>query len=111
MCVPSGAAQDSAAAHPDSAAPAPTAPDTTPRRAGWTVSFAALLMFAGEAGILVVPDQPWEPIEAFGYALDDLLAAAAGTRQPALDARFGAEITAILAAATQSAATGRTITL
>jgi len=38
------AAQDSAAAHPDSAAPAPTAPDTTPRRAGWTVSFAALLV-------------------------------------------------------------------
>ena len=39
------AAQDSAAAHADSTAPAQAAPDTTTRRAaGWTVSFAALLV-------------------------------------------------------------------
>ena len=39
------AAQDSAAAHADSTAPVQVAPDTTTRRAaGWTVSFAALLV-------------------------------------------------------------------
>ena len=39
------AAQDSAAAHADSTKPATPAPDTTTRRAaGWTVSFAALLV-------------------------------------------------------------------
>jgi hypothetical protein len=38
------AAQDSAAAHPDSTASSPAAADTAPRRAGWTVSFAALLV-------------------------------------------------------------------
>jgi hypothetical protein len=38
------AARDSAAAHPDSTAPAPAVPDTAPRRGGWTVSFAALLV-------------------------------------------------------------------
>jgi len=68
-------------------------------------------IFAGEAGVLVVPPQPWEPVEAFGYALDDLLGAAAGTRQPDLDVRFGAEVTSILAAAAAAAGTGRTVSL
>jgi predicted dehydrogenase len=68
-------------------------------------------VFAGTAGIRTVPPQRWEPIEAFGSALDDLLAAAAGTRRPALDVAFGAEVTTILAAAAESAATGRTIAL
>ena len=67
--------------------------------------------FAGDAGALTVPPQPWEPVEAFGRALDDVIGAAAGTVRPALDVRFGAEVTAILAAAAQSAATGRTIAL
>jgi hypothetical protein len=39
----SARAQDSTAVRPDSAAPAPATADTTPRRTGWTVSFAALL--------------------------------------------------------------------
>jgi predicted dehydrogenase len=68
-------------------------------------------IFAGEAGVVTVPQQPWEPVEAFGYALDDLLVAAAGPRRPDLDVRFGAQITAILAAAAEAASTGRTVTL
>jgi predicted dehydrogenase len=68
-------------------------------------------IFAGEAGVVTVPQQPWEPVEAFGYALDDLLVAAAGARQPDLDVRFGAQVTAILAAAAEAASTGRTVSL
>jgi predicted dehydrogenase len=68
-------------------------------------------IFAGEAGVVTVPQQRWEPVEAFGYALDDLLVAAAGGRQPDLDVRFGAQVTAILAAAAEAASTGRTVSL
>jgi predicted dehydrogenase len=68
-------------------------------------------VFAGDAGLLTVPAQPWEPTEAYGYALNDLLAAAAGTPRPTLDVRFGAEVTAILAAAATAADTGRTVRL
>jgi predicted dehydrogenase len=67
-------------------------------------------MFGGTAGVLSVPSQPWDPTKAFGLALDELLAAAAGTRRSALDVRFGAEVTAILAAAADAVRTGRTIT-
>ena len=66
-------------------------------------------VFAGEAGVRVVPSVPWEPITAFGHALDDLLAAAAGGPAPALDVRFGVEVTTVLAAAEEAAKTGRTV--
>jgi predicted dehydrogenase len=69
------------------------------------------VVFAGEAGVITLPPQPWEPVEAFGYAVDDLLVAVAGARQPDLDVRLGARVTAILAAAAESATTGRTIRL
>jgi predicted dehydrogenase len=69
------------------------------------------VVFAGEAGVITLPPQPWEPVEAFGYAVDDLLVAVAGARQPELDVRLGARVTAILAAAAESATTGRTIRL
>jgi predicted dehydrogenase len=68
-------------------------------------------IFAGAAGVVSVPEQPWEPVEAFGYALDDLLVASAGARQPDLDVRFGAQVTTILAAAAEAASTGRTVRL
>jgi predicted dehydrogenase len=68
-------------------------------------------MFAGEAGIITPPEQPWEPLDAFGIALDELIAAANGGPQPELDVRFGARVTAILAAAEESAKSGRTVTL
>ena len=35
-------------------------------------------LFAGEAGIRTVPAVPWQPIAAYGHALDQLIAAAAG---------------------------------
>jgi predicted dehydrogenase len=66
-------------------------------------------VFAGEAGVSVVPEQPWEPTAAFGLALDELIAAAHGGLHPAMDVRFGADVTAILAAAAESISTGRTV--
>ena len=66
-------------------------------------------VFAGEAGVSVVPEQPWEPAMAFGLALDELIAAAHGALNPAMDVRFGADVTAILAAAAESIRTGRTV--
>jgi predicted dehydrogenase len=66
-------------------------------------------MLAGAAGVRTVPAAPWEPITAYRRALDDLFAAAAGGPRPAMDIRFGAEVTAVLAAAQEAARTGRTI--
>jgi predicted dehydrogenase len=66
-------------------------------------------VLAGEAGIRTVPAPPWEPVTAYRTALDDLLAAASGGPPPAMDVRFGAEVTAILAAADEAARTGRTV--
>ncbi|HEV8173175.1 MAG TPA: Gfo/Idh/MocA family oxidoreductase [Actinoplanes sp.] len=66
-------------------------------------------VFAGEAGVVTAPQEPFEPVAAFGHALNELIAAAAGELRPALDVRFGAEVTAILAAADEAARTGRTV--
>jgi predicted dehydrogenase len=66
-------------------------------------------VLAGEAGIRTVPAPPWEPVTAYRMALDDLFAAAAGGPPPAMDVRFGAGVTAILAAADEAARTGRTV--
>ncbi|RZU49991.1 putative dehydrogenase [Krasilnikovia cinnamomea] len=68
-------------------------------------------VFAGEAGVANVPELPWEPVAALRNALDGLLAAAAGGPPLGLDVRFGATVTAILAAAEESARTGRTVAL
>jgi predicted dehydrogenase len=68
-------------------------------------------IFAGEAGVITAPEQSWDPGVAFGVAVDELIAAAGGGPRPEMDVRFGAEVTAILAAAAQAAETGRTITL
>jgi predicted dehydrogenase len=63
---------------------------------------------AGEAGVWTVPSAPWDPLQALGRAIDELLAAARGGPVPELDVRFGAQVTAILAAAQESIRTGRT---
>jgi predicted dehydrogenase len=68
-------------------------------------------VFYGESGVADVPPVPWLPVEAFGRAVDALIAAASGGPASALDLAFGAEVVAILAAAAESVATGRTITL
>jgi len=68
-------------------------------------------VFAGEAGVWTVPEESWEPITAYGHALDQLIAAAAGRAAPEMDIRFGAQVTAILQAAEESARTGRTVTV
>jgi predicted dehydrogenase len=63
---------------------------------------------AGEAGVWTAPSAPWDPVQALGRAIDELLAAAAGGPEPELDVRFGAQVTAILAAAQEAIRTGRT---
>jgi predicted dehydrogenase len=57
-------------------------------------------VFAGTAGLAPVPDQPWDPVQAFGAAIDALLA---GSHE--LDVRFGAQVTRILDAVTRAIAT------
>ena len=66
-------------------------------------------IFAGEAGVRTVPEIPWEPVTAYGHALDELITAAAGGAVPAMDIQFGAQVTAILEAAEEAARTGRTV--
>ncbi|GIF03147.1 Gfo/Idh/MocA family protein [Actinoplanes siamensis] len=67
--------------------------------------------FAGEAGVRSVPAVDFSPVDCFRVALDQLLAAAAGGPKPACDVDFGARVTAVLAAAAQSIAQGRTVRL
>jgi predicted dehydrogenase len=66
---------------------------------------------AGEAGVRTAPAAQWEPVPALGRAIDELLTAAAGGPASELDIRFGAQITAILAAAQEAIRTGRTTTV
>jgi predicted dehydrogenase len=66
-------------------------------------------VIAGEAGVRPVPAVRWNPVEALGWAIGELVAAAAGGPQPELDVRFGARVTAILAACQEAIRTGRTI--
>ncbi|MEV6298405.1 Gfo/Idh/MocA family oxidoreductase [Actinoplanes sp. NPDC051861] len=56
-------------------------------------------LFAGEAGLAVPPRAQWRPEVALGRALDQLITAAGGGARPDCDVRFGASVTAILAAA------------
>jgi predicted dehydrogenase len=68
-------------------------------------------VFHGEPGSATVPTVELDHVRAFGRAVDQLLAAAAGGEQPACDVRFGAEVVAVLAAADTAARDGRTVTL
>ncbi|MEU4559640.1 Gfo/Idh/MocA family oxidoreductase [Actinoplanes sp. NPDC023936] len=68
-------------------------------------------MFAGEAGVRTVPRARWTPDEALGRAIDQLLVAAAGGARPDCDVRFGADVTAVLAAAEKAISSGTTVRL
>jgi predicted dehydrogenase len=68
-------------------------------------------VFIGEAGTAVLPTAEWDPVAAYGRAVDALITAAAGGEQPACDVRFGASVVAVLAAADKAATSGRTVTL
>ncbi|WP_229071326.1 Gfo/Idh/MocA family protein [Actinoplanes sp. DH11] len=68
-------------------------------------------VFAGEAGLRTVPRVQWKPDAALGRAVDELLAAAAGGTPSACDARFGAGVTAVLAAAERAVRDGVTVHL
>jgi hypothetical protein len=50
-------------------------------------------------------------VAALGRGIDDLIAAAGGGPEPALDVRFGAEVTAVLVAAQEAVTSGRTVRL
>jgi predicted dehydrogenase len=57
-------------------------------------------VFAGAAGVISVPDQPWDPVQGIGAALGALFA---GSHE--MDVRFGAQVTRILAAVASAVAT------
>ncbi|MBG0561853.1 Gfo/Idh/MocA family protein [Actinoplanes aureus] len=59
-------------------------------------------VFAGEAGVVPVPEAAWAPEVALGRAVDQLISAAAGGARPDCDVRFGARVTAVLVAAEQA---------
>jgi predicted dehydrogenase len=67
--------------------------------------------FHGESGVAPVPAVDWLPVEAFGRAVDALIAAAGGGPASPLDLAFGAQVVAILAAAAESISSGRTVTV
>jgi len=93
------------------------------RHAGGTISDLTLSLdaplaaeredavFVGAAGVLPVPQIPWSPTEAYGRAIDQIIAAAAGGPPIELDVRFGAEVTAILVAAREAIVSGRTVAI
>jgi hypothetical protein len=66
-------------------------------------------VFAGPAGIARMPSESADAVAAFGHALDELIAAAAGKLRSSIDVRFGAHVTAVLAAVAEAARTGRTV--
>lgn len=68
-------------------------------------------VFAGEAGLLRLPDASWSPVDALGTAIDQLIAKANGGPASELDVRFGATVTAVLVAAQEALRTGRTVTI
>ena len=68
-------------------------------------------VFYGVPGRASVPSVDIDPVQAFGRAVDQVVAGAAGGPQPVCDVRFGAEVVAVLAAADAAARDGRAITL
>src|SRR5690242_11059690 len=66
-------------------------------------------VFAGTAGMAAMPSESADAVSAFGYALDELIATAAGKLRSPIDVRLGAHVTAILAAVAEAARTGRAV--
>jgi predicted dehydrogenase len=66
-------------------------------------------VFAGEAGRRAVPAMDWGVDQALGAAISELIAAAGGGPRPQIDVRFGAAVTAVLAACQEAITTGRTV--
>ena len=70
------------------------------------------VVFHGEQGRAAVPQGRWDPTEALGLALDQLLEQVhTGSRDHECDVRFGRDVVAVLAAAETAVAQGRTVTL
>ena len=70
------------------------------------------VVFHGEQGRAAVPQGRWDPTQALGLALDQLLEQVhTGSRDHECDVRFGRDVVAVLAAAETAMAQGRTVTL
>jgi len=69
------------------------------------------VVFAGEAGLRAVPEAQWGADQALGVAISQLIAAAGGGPRSEVDVRFGAAVTAVLAACQEAIATGRTVAI
>jgi predicted dehydrogenase len=67
------------------------------------------IVFGGEAGLRRVPDAQWTADQALGVAISQLIAAAGGGPASDVDVRFGAAVTAVLAACQEAITTGRTV--
>jgi predicted dehydrogenase len=68
-------------------------------------------VFAGEAGLRAVPAMDWGIDQALGAAVSELIAAAQGGPEPDIGVRFGAAVTAVLAACQEAITTGRTVAI
>jgi len=70
----------------------------------------AEIVLHGESGWVTLPGYDGDAKTSFGRAITQLLASVDGPEHP-LSVRFGRQVVAVLAAAEESAAEGRTITL
>jgi len=68
-------------------------------------------IFFGESAPRRVPDAQWRADQALGRAIDQLIAAAGGGPESDVDVRFGAEVTAVLAACQEAITTGRVVAI
>jgi predicted dehydrogenase len=73
---------------------------------------ASEYLFAGPPGFATLPASSETPVEAFGHAIGELIAAAAeGNTEHRCGAGFGAEVTRVLAAAETARRDGVTVTV
>ncbi|MFI5889096.1 Gfo/Idh/MocA family protein [Actinoplanes sp. NPDC051513] len=68
-------------------------------------------IFFGESEPRRAPDAQWRADQAFGRAIDQLIATAGGGPKSDVDVRFGAEVTAVLAACQEAITTGRVVAI
>ena len=68
-------------------------------------------IFFGEAEPRRVPEAQWRADQALGLAITQLIATAGGGPKSAIDVRFGAEVTAVLAGCQEAIASGRVVAI
>jgi predicted dehydrogenase len=68
-------------------------------------------VFFGEAEPRRVPEVQWRADQALGLAIDQIIATAGGGPKSAIDVRFGAEVTAVLAGCQEAIDSGRVVAI